>query len=179
VIEAADGMEGVTKAKDGLPDLIILDVMMPLMNGFDAAAVLKNDPSTMHIPIIILSIVEDKERGYRLGVDRYFNKPVNTEELLKEIGVLISEGVSKKKVMVVDENESTAMTLKEVLETRGYSVVSACNGKECLEKAVAEKPDMIIIDTLLPDTHDIVKTLRFEKGCENIYFLFLDGSRKE
>ena len=178
VIEAADGMEGVNKAKAGSPDLIILDVMMPQMNGFDAAAVLKNDPLTMHIPIIILSIVEDKERGYRLGVDRYFNKPVNTEELLREIGVLISEGVSKKKVMVVDENESTAMTLKEVLETKGYSVVSACNGKECVEKAISEKPDMIIIDTLLPDTHDIVRTLRFKKGFENIYFIFVEGSRK-
>jgi len=178
VIEAVDGLEGVLKAKTGLPDLIILDVMMPQMSGFDAAAVLKNDPLTMHIPIIILSIVEDKERGYRLGVDRYFNKPVNTEELLKEIGVLISEGVSRKKVMVVDENESTAMSLKEVLETRGYSVVSACTGKECVEKAISERPDMIIIDTLLPDTHDIVRTLRFEKGLENIYFLFVEGSRK-
>jgi len=179
VIEAADGMEGVNKAKESSPDLIILDVMMPQMNGFDAAAVLKNDPLTMHIPIVILSIVEDKERGYRLGIDRYFNKPVNTEELLREIGILISEGVSKKKVMVVDENESTAMTLKEVLETTGYSVVSACNGKECVEKAISEKPDMIIIDTLLPDTHDIVKTLRFKKGFENIYFIFVEGNRKQ
>jgi CheY-like chemotaxis protein len=68
--------------------------------------------------------------------------------------------------MVVDENESTAMTLKEVLETTGCSVVSACNGKECVEKAVSEKPDMIIIDTLLPDTHDIIRTLRFKKGGE-------------
>jgi signal transduction histidine kinase/CheY-like chemotaxis protein len=177
VIEAADGMEGVQKAKADSPDLIILDVMMPQMNGFDAAAVLKNDPLTMQIPIIILSIVEDKERGYRLGVDRYFNKPVNTEELLKEIGGLICEGVSKKKVMVVDENESTAQTLMEVLETKGYSVVSACNGKECVEKAITERPDMIIIDTLLPDTHDIVRTLRFKKGFENIYFLFMEGSR--
>lgn len=177
VIEAADGMEGVHKAKAGSPDLIILDVMMPQMNGFDAAAVLKNDPLTMQIPIVILSIIEDKERGYRLGVDRYFNKPVNTEELLKEIGELICEGVSKKKVMVVDEDESTAKTLREVLETKGYSVVSACNGKECVEKALAEKPDMIIIDTLLPDTHDIVRTLRFKKGFENIYFLFVEGGK--
>jgi len=177
VIEAADGMEGVRKAKAVSPDLIILDVMMPQMNGFDAAAVLKNDPLTMHIPIIILSIVEDKERGYRLGVDRYFNKPVNTEKLLREIGVLISEGVSKKKVMVVDENESTATTLREVLETKGYNVVSACNGKECVEKAISEKPDMIIIDTLIPDTRNIVRTLRFEKGLEKIYFLFVEGSK--
>ena len=60
------------------PDLIILDVMMPEMNGFDVAAVLKNDPQTMDIPIIVLSIVQDKARGFRIGVDRYLTKPIDT-----------------------------------------------------------------------------------------------------
>ncbi len=57
---------------------MILDVMMPEMNGFDVAAILKNDPQTMEIPIIILSVVQDKSRGFRIGVDRYLTKPIDT-----------------------------------------------------------------------------------------------------
>ena len=82
------------------PGLIILDVIMPGMSGFDVAAVLKNDPGTMDIPIVILSVVEDKERGHRIGIDRHFTKPVDTEELLKAVGQLVAQGGSRKKVLV-------------------------------------------------------------------------------
>ena len=79
VQEAENGLEAISKAKELMPDLVILDVMMPLMNGFDAAAVLKNDPKTMKIPIVILSIIEDLERGYRIGINRYLKKPIEAE----------------------------------------------------------------------------------------------------
>ncbi len=68
---AENGRQALAMIREESPGLVILDVMMPEMNGFDVAAVLKNDPANMDIPIIILSIVEDKERGFRLGVDRY------------------------------------------------------------------------------------------------------------
>jgi signal transduction histidine kinase/CheY-like chemotaxis protein len=90
VREVKDGLEVINEVKEEEPGLIILDVMMPGMSGFDVAAVLKNDPETMNIPIVILSVVEDKERSYQIGIDRYFTKPVDTEELLKEVGLLIS-----------------------------------------------------------------------------------------
>ncbi|MGI6647891.1 MAG: response regulator [Bacillota bacterium] len=173
VREAKDGVEAIVQVKKEKPDLIVLDVMMPKMNGFDVAAVLKNDPDTVNIPIVILSIIEDQGRGYRVGVDLYFTKPINTEELLKAIGLLISQGGSKKKVLVVDEDESTVKTLSEVLETKGYVVVEAYNGEDCIKKAESEKPDMIIANTLFTERHDIVTTLRFEKGLENILFFLL------
>lgn len=172
VREAANGMEAIDMVKKEMADLILLDVMMPGMNGFDVAAVLKNDPATMDIPIIILSIVEDKERGYRIGVDRYLTKPINVEKLLEEIETLISWGGSRKKVLVVDEDKSTLNTLIQVLQTRGYTVVGAGDSEECLRVAIAEKPDMIIVDTLFSEQHDVVKTLRLEKGLENVLFLF-------
>ena len=110
--------------------------MMPEMNGFDVAAVLKNDPATMDIPIIILSIVEDKERGFRLGVDRYLTKPIDTASLFHEVDTLLDQGKSKKKVMVVDEDASTIRTLTDVLETRGYQVVES-NGSELVSQGGA------------------------------------------
>ncbi len=79
---------------------------MPEMNGFDVAAILKNDPQTMDIPIIVLSIVQDKARGFRIGVDRYLTKPIDTAQLFAEVGRLLEQGKSKKKVMVVDEDSS-------------------------------------------------------------------------
>ena len=182
VREAADGMEAIAQVQTQRPDLIILDVMMPAIGGFDVAAVLKNNPATMDIPIIILSIVEDKQRGYRLGIDRYLTKPINTEALLQNIGLLLSQGSSKKKVLVVDEDVSAAKILTDILQAKGYSVVEASSGPECIEKAISIQPDMIIVDSLLSQQHDIVKTLRFEKGLENVLFLFLatgdgDGER--
>ncbi|NES24168.1 MAG: response regulator [Symploca sp. SIO3E6] len=176
--QAKDGLEAIKQAKQAKPDLIVMDVMMPQMNGFDAAAVLKNDPQTQDIPIIILSIVEDQERGYRLGVDRYLNKPINTEVLLQNIDLLLSQGTSKKEVLVVDEDVPTVKLLTEVLRTKGYSVTEAFNGQEFQEKMASVSPDLIIANTDLWQQSDVLKTLRFEKGMENVLFILLAGNRE-
>ncbi len=133
---AEDGRKALALIREETPGLVILDVMMPEMNGFDVAAVLKNDPATMDIPIIILSIVEDKERGFRLGVDRYLTKPIDTASLFHEVDTLLDQGKSRKKVMVVDEDASTMRTLTDVLETRGYQVVES-NGSELVSQSRA------------------------------------------
>jgi signal transduction histidine kinase/CheY-like chemotaxis protein len=168
--EAANGKEAIAKVRAVRPNLIILDVMMPEMNGFDVAAVLKNDPQTMDIPIIILSIVQDKSRGFRIGVDRYLTKPIDTELLFSEIGHLLEQGKSKKRVMVVDEDSVTVRALAEVLQAKGYQVVES-DGKELVEKAISMQPDIIILNSIISDKNEIVKTLRFEKGLENVLFL--------
>ena len=168
--EARNGKEALAAVRKQKPDLIILDIMMPEMNGFDVAAVLKNDPQTMDIPIIVLSIVQDKTRGFRIGVDRYLTKPIDTGLLFSEIGSLLEQGKSKKKVMVVDQDVATVNTLTEVLKTKGYSVMEA-NEKELLEKAISNQPDIIIINSILSSKQDIVQSIRFEKGLENVLFL--------
>ncbi|MBD2412878.1 PAS domain S-box protein [Nostoc calcicola FACHB-3891] len=173
VREAKDGMDAIHQIKTARPDLILLDVMMPQINGFDVAAVLKNDPHTADIPIIILSIIENKERGYHIGIDRYLTKPINTEKLLGEIGLLLSQGTSSKKVLVVDKNASTLKILSDVLQTQGYNVIEASNPQECIHKALSAKPDMIIIDSMFSQEADLVKALRFEKGLENVFFIML------
>ncbi|MEH2022921.1 PAS domain S-box protein [Nostoc sp.] len=173
VREAKDGVDAIHQIKTARPDLILLDVMMPQINGFDVAAVLKNDPHTADIPIIILSIIENKERGYHIGIDRYLTKPIDTEKLLNEIGSLLYQGTSSKKVLVVDKNASTLKTLSDVLQTQGYSVIEASDPQECIYKALSAKPDMIIIDSIFSQEADLVKTLRFEKELENVFFIML------
>jgi DNA-binding response OmpR family regulator len=170
VEEAADGKAAIIKIRERRPDLVILDVMMPEMNGFDVAAILKNDPQTMEIPIIILSVVQDKARGFRIGVDRYLTKPIDTGLLFSEIGNLLEQGKSRKKIMVVDEDSVTIRSLTDVLEAKGYQVVES-DAKELVENAIAAQPDIIILNSLISDKHEIVRTLRFEKGLENVLFL--------
>jgi signal transduction histidine kinase/CheY-like chemotaxis protein len=167
---AADGREALERIREEKPGLVVLDVMMPEMNGFDVAAVLKNDPATMEIPIIILSIVEDKERGYRIGVDRYLTKPIDTATLFHEVGELLDQGKSHKKVMIVDEDASAVGTLTQVLKEGGYQVVES-NGAEMVSAAVSAKPDIIILNSLLSGRQEAVRSLRFEKGLENVLFL--------
>ena len=168
--EAVNGKDALESIRKNKPDLIILDVMMPEMNGFDVAAILKNDPETMDIPIIILSIVQDKIRGYKIGVDRYLNKPIDTAQLFSEVGALLEQGKSKKKVLIVDEDTTAVRTLTDVLETKGYHVVES-NGKELMEKAIKNQPDIIILNSADPGQDDLIKSLRFEKGMENVLFL--------
>ncbi|MBP0019577.1 MAG: response regulator [Cyanobacteria bacterium SBLK] len=179
VREAQDGLEAIARAKSVRPNLIVLDVMMPKINGFDTAAVLKNDPQTQDIPIIALSIFEDKARGYRLGIDRYLTKPIEAEELLVEIDLLLSQGRSNKKVLIVDGNASALANLSRVLQAQGYQVSEAIDGKECIEKALSLQPDTIIVDSLMSQQHDLMKTLRFEKGLDNVLFILLGDHQND
>jgi len=174
VREAGDGREALAQIRQERPDLVVLDVMMPEMSGFDVVAVLKGDPQTMDLPIIILSIAEDRERGYRLGVDRYLTKPIEPGIVIEEIERLLAQGVSRNKVMVVDEDASTLKTLTEVLRAKGYEVVEAASGEEAIEKALRARPDMIVLNAVLPQQREIVKALRFEKGLEHVLFLLFD-----
>ena len=168
VVTAANGREAVAEVRRQRPDLVVLDVMMPEMNGFDVAAVLRNDPQTLDIPIIILSIVQDRERGFRLGVDRYLTKPINTDILFREVGALLEQRKTHKRVLVVDDDASAVKTLTEVLKARGYSVTEA-RGHDLFEKAKMLQPDIIMLSSSDPKP-DIVQTLRFEKGLENVLF---------
>ena len=173
VQEAANGKAALDMVRMSKPDLIILDVMMPEINGFDVAAVLKNDPATMDIPIIILSIVQDKERGLKIGVDRYLTKPINTEQLFHEVDELLEQGVSKKKVLVVDEDASAVKTLSDVLNARGYKVMES-GPKDILKMAMESKPDIIMLNSVYNGDQKLIKDLKVQKGMENTMFFIYE-----
>jgi CheY-like chemotaxis protein len=167
---ATNGREALAAIRRDRPDLVVLDVMMPEMNGFDVAAVLKNDPQTMDLPIVILSIVQDKERGFRLGVDRYLTKPIDTDLLFQEVNALLEQGKSRRRVLVVDEDASTVKTLCDVLTAKGYTVTEA-HGDDLVDTAVRLQPDIILLNSHASTKPDVVQTLRFERGLENVLFL--------
>ncbi len=179
VQEAGDGLQALEVIRKMPPDLIILDVMMPNMNGFDLAAILKNTPETMSIPIIILSIVENHDRGYSLGVDRYQSKPINVEILLGDIATLIAQGSSNKRVLVVDGSVATISNLTHVLLERGYSVAETTSGTEGVDQLMESlQSHMVVIDSEVTGNHTSVRTLRFDKGSDSIYFILANPVEK-
>jgi GAF domain-containing protein/CheY-like chemotaxis protein len=168
--EATNGKEALESVRAFRPELILLDIMMPEMNGFDVAAVLKNDPETMDIPIIVLSVVKDKARAFKIGVDRYLTKPIDTNLLFDEVGILLEQGKSKKKVMIVDEDANTLRMLTELLTAKGYDV-SAASKEEVLHEAIKHQPEIIIMSNDMSSSDDLGQTLRFEKGLEKVLFV--------
>jgi DNA-binding response OmpR family regulator len=136
----------------------------------------------MDIPIVILSIMKEKEIGYHFGVDSYLTKPIDTEHLLKEIAILLSQGTSRKNVLIVDENIVETRALADLLRANGYDVAEAYTEQECTARAMTEHPDMIIVDAAFSEQHNIVTTLRSENALKKVFFLLLGAgmhSQKE
>ncbi len=170
--EAKDGWEAIEQIKQERPDLIILDVMMPRMNGFDTAAVVKNDLDSMDIPIIILSITEDQ---HALGVERCLSKPINLEELLKDVVKLTSQEKPTKQVLIVKENLPQAEMITQALRKRGIGIISAQNGQDCISIAISLKPDIILVNSKIAKEEALVKKVRFEQGLATTFFVLLDN----
>jgi PAS domain S-box-containing protein len=183
VQEAGDGLHALEVIRANPPDLIILDIMMPKMNGLDLAAILKTNPETSMIPIIILSIMEEQARGYRLGVDRYQSKPINIGVLFHDIGLLLAQGANHNnhRVLTVDGEVSTINALMTVLLDRGYQPIAVWNGQTGIDVALANQHHMVIIDSGIVsgtvEPHDpAVKTYRLDNGNVSIFFVLRSRS---
>lgn len=176
---AADGMEALAKVKQNKYSLIILDVMMPGLSGFDLSAILKSDPLTMETPLMIHSILEDRKRGYRAGVDSYITKGLDSDSLLKEVRHLVSRGSSRRKVFVIDKDESIFNMLTSVMEGKGYTVmgISEGSGGNYSEKIKNERPDIIIIDELVPCKQDILDFINEMNESGNMSTFVIIGNK--
>lgn len=173
VTEAANGVEAIAQIKQTPPDLIITDVLMPELNGFDMASVIKRDAKTMDIPIIIVSIVEDQEQGFRIGVDRYFTKPIDSEAVLDAVGQLVNRAAIRKTVLVIDDDAATVKRLADLMRTRHFDVTETYSLPEFIQQARSMKPDMVLANASYANRQDVFKTLRFEEGLENVCFFLL------
>jgi signal transduction histidine kinase/DNA-binding response OmpR family regulator len=173
VRQAVDGADAIREVRRHRPDLMILDIMMPGISGFDVAAVLKSDPETRGIPIIVLSIVPDSARGYGLGVDKYLTKPTEAEVLVGEVGRLMRQGSSPRRVLVVDEQMSAATDIVRLLEAKGYDVVGTCSAEQALAEARRSQPDLVVLDASLPRKDAIVEAVKLEKDLAHVYVVQL------
>ncbi|HEX2520617.1 MAG TPA: response regulator, partial [Terriglobia bacterium] len=150
---AQDGAEGLEKVKRLAPDVVILDVLLPKVDGWAFLSQVKSDPATKDIPVIIVSIVDQKGKGFALGAADYLIKPINKEELLRKLAAfsLVSKvRTTPVKILTIDDDPRAIEMLAAVLEPEGFHVFRASGGAEGIALAEAERPDLIILDLLMP-----------------------------
>lgn len=177
VIEAADGIKAIKKIKESKPDIIILDIMMPGMNGLDVAAVIKNDPEFKDIPVLILSIVDDNQRGMHLGIDKYMKKPFEIENLLTEIERLLSEKKTGSKFLAVDEEGDVLDSIDAILKQQNFKLADKYNYQEYLTDIKKNNQDLIFINSDFPEEHQIIQALKYQKDTEEFFVIIYNSSK--
>jgi signal transduction histidine kinase/DNA-binding response OmpR family regulator len=147
---AASGEAGLRMARELMPDIITLDVMMPGMDGWSVLSTLKADPELSTIPVIMMSIVSDKNLGFALGASDYLTKPIDRDRL---VGVLRKFECEAKgcKVLVVEDDPAAREVLSRAVQREGWEVCEAENGRIALELLANETPDIILLDLMMPE----------------------------
>lgn len=174
VVTASGGREGLEMVKRVRPDVITLDVMMAEMDGWSVISALKADPETAEIPVIIMTMLDDKEMGFALGASDYMTKPVNKDRLL---GVMRKHHQSQLPchVLVVEDEPSIRQMVRRVLEKEGWAVKEAENGMEGLRAMEQHVPSIVLLDLMMPvmNGFDFIRELRRREEWRNIPVVIL------
>jgi signal transduction histidine kinase/DNA-binding response OmpR family regulator len=189
VAVSASGNEGLAWAGEIRPDAIVLDILLPDTDGWDVMQRLKRDPETRAIPVLVVSVIDDRPLGLALGAVDYFVKPVVRESLLEALGRLTFTTKVKTRVvtaLVIDADPEAATRYRELLEPEGFQVLAAPDGASGRAQAARGQPDLILLDLLLPDTDgfDVVARLKADPATTAIPIWVttpgdLDASEKE
>jgi len=146
---AMDGRAGLKMARELRPALITLDVMMPHTDGWSVLSALKSDPDLCNIPVVMLSIIGDKELGFALGASDYLIKPVNRGLLLSALKKYLPEPHGNH-VLIVEDDPNLRELLRRMLEAENIDVVEAENGAIGIEKIKERIPGLILLDLMMP-----------------------------
>jgi len=172
VVGALNGDEGVRLAHELKPFAVTLDIMMPNQDGWEVLHALKADPDTKHIPIIVVSIVDNKELGYRLGAFDYLLKPFDRETVLTALARI---GPPHGRVLVVDDDPRVVDIVRQLLEGEPYEIAAAADGQEALDAIAGQRPDVILLDLLMPrmDGFTVLEHLRQDPEQRSIPVIVL------
>jgi CheY-like chemotaxis protein len=149
ILQAADGRKGLETAQTEKPDAILLDVLMPNLDGWETLRALKQVEETRSIPVVIVSVVENRAFGISLGAVEHLVKPVERPALLlalSKAGVLATRG----HVLVVDDDADVRALLEQELVAAGYRARTAAGGAEALELLRRERPSAVLLDLMMP-----------------------------
>lgn len=192
---AHDGVDGLNQAVHQRPDLIITDVLLPKMNGFQLVEQLKANPETNSIPIIMMSAVyvtdEDMAKGFDLGAETYvakadlaLRKPLQEEALLEATAALlkVEPGGAEAppvRILVVDDDPEAVRLITKRLQPEGYMLDVARNGKEALEKALAFPFDLMLLDIKLPEVDGLTVLSRIKESRPDICVIMMTAFGSE
>ena len=146
---ATGGREGLQLAHELHPAAITLDINMPDLDGWTVLAALKGNPQLADIPVVLVTIEDNRSRGYSLGATEYMTKPIDRERLISLLQN-ISSPIARK-VLLVDDDEIMRESVRRVLEQEKWEVAGASNGRFALEHLAESSPDVIVLDLMMPE----------------------------
>ncbi len=150
VEQASGGQEGLRLARELRPDAITLDALMPGMDGWAVLAELKGDPDLADIPVVMVTVVDDQNLGYMLGVSEYLVKPVDRERLIAILNRYRKDN-QPCSILIVEDDPETRRLVRRILERENWSVGEAQNGRVALERVEKSRPDLILLDLIMPE----------------------------
>ncbi len=150
VVTASDGEEGLRLAHQLHPALITLDVLMPGLDGWSVLQALKADPELASIPVVMLTILDEQNRGYALGAADYLSKPIERDRLR---GLLARHcrDATRRQVLIVDDDPEARRWLARALTAEGWQTSEAEHGRAALARVRERRPDLILLDLLMPE----------------------------
>jgi signal transduction histidine kinase/CheY-like chemotaxis protein len=174
VITAPNGIEGLKRAREVRPAAITLDVMMPDLDGWTVLAALKGDPALADIPVVLVTIVDEKTRGFALGATDYMVKPIDRERLAGVLRALCGDRPAPH-ALVVEDDETTRSVIRQTLERVGWTVAEAEHGRRGLDRVAERRPDVVVLDLMMPEMNgfDFLDALRENPDWRGIPVLVL------
>jgi signal transduction histidine kinase/DNA-binding response OmpR family regulator len=175
---ADSGADALEKAKQIRPHAIILDVLMAEGNGFETLVTLRKTPETADIPVIILSIVDQKKIGFALGATDYLVKPIPKHILLETLGkYVLTSSIDDSAILLVDDDPKSLELLAETLRSAGYETQSVQDGARALEILSSKIVDAVLLDLLMPgmDGFEVIRHVRSRANLQDLPIFVMTG----
>ncbi len=160
VLMASNAETGLKIAREHAPDAVILDVIMPERDGWSMLKEMKSDPVLCETPVILATIVADREMGLAFGAVEHLTKPVDPGRLIATLEA-IADGYDKD-VLIVDDDIATRNLFRRILSREGWNVREASDGRQALSQLEKSRPTLMVLDIMMPnvDGFDVLKSIR-------------------
>jgi signal transduction histidine kinase/DNA-binding response OmpR family regulator len=174
---ARDGVEGLELARSLEPAAVILDVLLPRLNGWEVLAELKGDPATSAIPVVIVSMIDEHGAGFALGAADYLVKPVARESLLDALSRSVAPRRNPRTLVAIDDDPVDLDLLEAILVPEGWEVLRATGGEEGVRMVRRVRPAVVVLDLLMPDLDgfEVVERLRADPLVAGVPIVVLTG----
>ncbi len=163
VVTAGGGLEGLEFARELHPSVITLDIFMPDMDGWSVLQAIKQDAELSDIPVIIMTISDEKQKGFTLGASGYLTKPVDRAQLAQLLDRFKTSAATPR-VLVVEDDLDTREMMRRLLVGEGWAVSLAANGREALDRLISERPNLVLLDLMMPEMDGFEFLAEFRKN---------------
>jgi CheY-like chemotaxis protein len=172
---ARDGIEGLELARRVRPAAVVLDVLLPRLDGWELLARLKRDAGTSAVPVVIVSMLDERGAGFALGAAEYLVKPVDREALLTALDRWTGTLGDGRTIVAIDDDARDLELVEAALEPHGWSVLRAANGEDGIELVRREHPSVVLLDLLMPGTDGfaVVERLRADPDLADVPIVVL------